>query len=326
MGAFDGEAATFVEALHLTRQESAFESLRVRPHVPSLVHPVAVDRASHLFRKARMMTSSPPIVALVYDFDGTLAVGNVQEHSFIPELGMSAQEFWDISNREAQTHDADQILTYMRQMLLQVEKRGGKLTRADLRRHGQSVRFFAGVPEWFARMNRSASEIGLDLRHFIISSGIRSMIEGCSIAQEFEGIFASSFIFDAHDAAVWPGLSINYTTKTQYLFRINKGIENCWDNEAINRWMAPENRPIPFENMIFVGDGETDIPSMKMVRHQGGHAVAVFDPEKWDSLQQRIYGLIAEDRVNFVAPADYSEGSQLDVTVRGLLGRIRQRR
>jgi hypothetical protein len=130
------------------------------------------------------------------------------------------------------------------------------------------------------------------------------------------------FIYDDDGVAVWPALSINYTTKTQYLFRINKGIDNCWDNEAINKWVPEESRPIDFKNMIFIGDGETDIPSMKMVRHQGGQAVAVFDPSKWDNLQHRIYGLIAEDRVNFVASADYTEGSQLDVTVRGLLGRM----
>ena len=170
--------------------------------------------------------------------------------------------------------------------------------------------------------NEYAAGVGLELQHFIVSSGVRSMIEGCPIAGEFQQIYASSFIFDENGVAVWPGLSINYTTKTQYLFRINKGIENCWDNEAVNKWMSMETRPVPFQNMIFIGDGETDIPSMKMVRHQGGQAVAVFDPEKWDRLQERIYGLIAEDRVNFVAPAVYEKGSQLDVTVRGLLGRM----
>lgn len=260
--------------------------------------------------------------AIVYDFDGTLAVGNVQEHSFIPELQMSAAEFWEISNGEAKTHDADQILTYMRQMLLQAHKRGIEVTREALMRHGEKVEFFQGVADWFGRMNAYAESIGLDLRHYIISSGIRSMIKGCPIAHEFEQIFASSFIYDEQGVAIWPALSINYTTKTQYLFRINKGIDNCWDNEAINKWLPEDDRPISFQNMIFIGDGETDIPSMKMVRHQGGHAIAVFDPKKWTNLQDRIYGLIAEDRVNFVAPADYAESSQLDVTVRGLLGRM----
>lgn len=260
--------------------------------------------------------------ALVYDFDGTLARGNIQEHSFIPGLGVDSKEFWERSNGAARQHDADQILTYMYEMMTQAQACGQKLTRDSLFAHGRTVPFFDGVESWFDRINGYAMSQGLALEHYVISSGIREMILGCPIAKEFQQIFASSFLYNEEGEAVWPALSINYTTKTQYLFRINKGIDNCWDNEAINRWVPPGKRHLPFENMIFLGDGETDIPSMKMVRHQGGYAVAVFDPQRWDQLQSRIYGLIAEDRTNFVAPADYSEGSQLEVTVRGLLGRI----
>lgn len=260
--------------------------------------------------------------AIVYDFDGTLARGNIQEHSFIPGIGMEIAEFWKRSNGLAREHDADQILTYMYEMIVQTRARGLKLTRETLFKHGGIVPFFKGVESWFGRINTYAKSRGLELEHYVISSGIREMILGCSIAAEFKQVFASSFLYNEEGEAVWPALSINYTTKTQYLFRINKGIDNCWDNEAINRWVPPAERHLPFESMLFIGDGETDIPSMKMVRHQGGYAVAVFDPEKWDDLQTRICGLIAEDRTNFVAPADYSEGSQLEVTVRGLLGRI----
>lgn len=273
--------------------------------------------------KPQDMTSTSKVpAAIVYDFDGTLARGNIQEHSFIAELGMTPDEFWAITNGAARDHDADQILTYLREMIIQSEKRGKPLTKEILQHHGREVPYFQGVTTWFERMNTYANNIGLELSHFIISSGVRSMIRGCSIAKEFKQIYASSFLFDDDGVARWPALSINYTTKTQYLFRINKGILNCWDNTAVNRWMPPQSRPVPFENMIFLGDGETDIPSMKMVRHQGGQAIAVFDPEKWENLQARIYGLIAEDRVNFVAPANYESGSQLDVTVRGLLGRM----
>jgi phosphoserine phosphatase len=260
--------------------------------------------------------------AIVYDFDGTLARGNIQEHSFIRALDMEISDFWQHSNSEAERHDADQILTYMREMLLRAKKNNLQVTRESLTAHGADVPFFEGVETWFDRMNTYGEENGLALQHYIISSGIRQMIRGCAIAHQFAQIYASSFIYDDDGVAVWPALSINYTTKTQYLFRINKGIDNCWDNKAINTWIPAEKRSVPFQNMIFVGDGETDIPSMKMVRHQGGFAVAVFDPDRWESLQERIYGLIAEDRANFVAPADYSQGSQLDVTVRGLLGRI----
>jgi hypothetical protein len=193
-----------------------------------------------------------------------------------------------------------------------------------LQEHGRKVCFFKGVPDWFDRINIYARGLGLELEHYIISSGIREIIEGCTVADHFKMVFASSFLYE-DGVAVWPALSINYTTKTQYLFRINKGIDNCWDNKAINKWMPLSQRPLPFSNMIFLGDGETDIPTMKMIRHQGGAAVAVFDPDRWDHLQERIHALIAENRADFVAAADYSPGSQLEVTVKGLLGRIRLR-
>ena len=263
--------------------------------------------------------------AIIYDFDGTLARGNIQEHTFIPSLNVEARDFWERANAEAEKHDADQILTYMREMLLQAQANDQCVTRDSLMAHGAHVPFFEGVESWFERMNLYAEKNGLKLQHYVVSSGIRQMIRGCSIARHFSQIYASSFLYDDEGVAVWPALSINYTNKTQYLFRINKGVENCWDNKAVNTWIPTAERPLPFENMVFVGDGETDIPSMKMVRHQGGFAVAVFDPQRWESLQKRIYGLIAEDRANFVAPADYREGSQLDVTVRGLLGRIAMR-
>jgi phosphoserine phosphatase len=259
--------------------------------------------------------------ALIYDFDGTLAQGNMQEHSFLPTLNIEPAEFWRKSNGEAESQDADKILTYMREMLVRAAAANVKITRRVLQDHGKDLSLFRGVTTWFERMNEYAESQGLELEHFVISSGVREMIEGCEVASEFKQIFASSFLYE-NEVAVWPGLSINYTTKTQYLFRINKGIENCWDDTAVNKWIPESQRPYPFHNMIFIGDGETDIPTMKMVRHQGGYAVAVFDPDKWDHLQQRIHGLIAEDRANFVAAADYSEGSQLDVTVKGLLGRI----
>jgi hypothetical protein len=191
-------------------------------------------------------------------------------------------------------------------------------------RHGEHLPLFDGLGDWFGRINKYGKDIGLDVRHYVVSSGIREMIEGSSIHDAFERIYASRFAYDANDNSCWPSVAINYTAKTQFLFRINKGIDNTWDNDAINRWIPLNERPQPFERMIFVGDGDTDIPSMKMVRHQGGVAVAVFDPEKWETAahQSKIHRLIAEDRANYVASADYREGSQLDVTIRGVLGRM----
>ncbi|SOB99192.1 haloacid dehalogenase-like hydrolase [Stappia indica] len=258
--------------------------------------------------------------AIVYDFDGTLSPGSMQQHSFIPSLGYTDHSaFWREVKAEAKQRDGDEILAYMQHMI-----RDGHVTRDQLRSHGEKLPLFKGVFGWFSRFNEYAYSRHLLLEHYVISSGNLEMIEGCSIAKEFKHIFASSFAYDEGGHAIWPSVAVNFTNKTQFLFRINKGIMNSWDGEAVNRWIPMQERDIPFERMIFIGDGDTDIPSMKMIRHQGGTAIAVFDPEQWEemSAQNKVHRLIAEDRANYVAPADYRQNSQLDVTVRGILGRI----
>jgi len=275
-----------------------------------------------------MTQSSPlppplPTAAIIYDFDGTLARGNVQEHSFLPALRIDTARFWDDVQATARLHDADGILVYMWRMLEAARAVGVPITRDALRDHGADIPLFEGVLQWFERMTQYAAQRQLRLEHYVVSSGNDEIIRGCPISDRFREIYASRFIYDADGRAVWPGLAINYTTKTQFLFRINKGISNSWDNAAVNRWIPLAERPVPFERMIFIGDGDTDIPSMKMVRHQHGQAIAVYDPERWSEPDSRakLHKLIAEDRANFVAPADYREGSQLDVIVKGILGR-----
>jgi hypothetical protein len=193
-----------------------------------------------------------------------------------------------------------------------------------LHKYGAKTPLFDGVEDWFTRVDGHALESGLALEHYVISSGNEEMIAGTKIAQRFKKIFGSRYRYDAQGHAEWPAVAINYTSKTQYLFRINKGVDNSWNNEPVNRWIPMRDRPVPFSRIIYFGDGDTDIPSMKMVRHQGGHSIAVFDPERWAKreLQSKVYNLIAEDRAHFVVPADYRDGSQLDVTVKGILGRI----
>ena len=119
---------------------------------------------------------------------------------------------------------------------------------------------------------------------------------------------------------------VNYTTKTRFLFRINKGIENCLDHRAIDEWIDPQDRPVPFSRMIFLGDSATDIPAMKLVRELGGYSVAVFAPAQWrePECQRKIHKLMAEDRVSYVAEGDYRGTSLLDVSVEGVLQRIRR--
>lgn len=265
----------------------------------------------------------PKRTALIYDFDGTLARGNLQETSFIPNIGMTKEDFWAEVKVRTRDHDADEILVYMHLMLDKAREQGVQVTVEDLRRHGEEAPLFPGLADksWFDRVNAHAAERGLVLEHYIVSSGIHEMIEGCAIRDAFRQVFASKFIY-AEGVAAWPGVGINYTTKTQYLFRINKGIDNHWDNVSINSYMPEDERPIPFERMIFLGDGDTDIPTMKMLTHKGGHSVAVYDTDRTDRDLKKIHKLISDGRVEFVAPADYEENSQIDIIVKGILGRI----
>lgn len=269
--------------------------------------------------------NAPLRTAIVYDFDGTLAPRNLPEHSFLPALGIDEPAaFWREVKEEAKAQDGCEILAYMHRMLEVAKAKGMLVTRQLLQEHGQSVPLFAGVEDWFAEIDAYGREKNLAIEHYVISSGILEFIEGCRIYPRFRKVFASAYAYDEAGHAKWPSSAINYTNKTQFLFRINKGIDNVWDNSAINAWQPKQERRIPFSRMVFLGDGDTDIPSMKMVRQKGGQAVAVFDPELFEQRksQGRLERLIAEDRVDYVAEADYSSDSLLRVVVRGILGRM----
>ncbi|MCY3874699.1 MAG: HAD family hydrolase [Rhodobacteraceae bacterium] len=256
--------------------------------------------------------------ALVYDFDGTLARGCLQDVSFIPDIGMKKKKFWEEVRARARDQDVDEILMYMQLML---EKKPDKVTAKYLSSHGKGAKLFDGLADrsWFDRINKHANGLGLSLEHYIVSSGIEEMIEGCRIRDAFTSVFASKFHY-RDCVAECPGVAINYTTKTQYLYRISKGIENHWDRKEINRQIPSNELPIPFRRMVFLGDGDTDVPSMTMLRKKGGHSVAVYDPKK--NGRNEVHELIADNRVNFVAPADYREGSELGIIVKGVLSHI----
>ncbi len=262
--------------------------------------------------------------AIIYDFDGTLARGNMQEVSFIPSIGMKPQQFWDSVYPETQKADGDGILMYMQMMLAAAKQVDQPVTKQALRDHGRDVALFEGLRDlsWFDRMNAYGAEVGLEIEHYIISAGLTEMIEGCPIAKAFRHVYASKYVYDADDVAIWPAVGVNYTTKTQYLFRINKGVLNHCEHEKINRFMADDERPVPFERMIFLGDGDTDVPTMKMMHTKGGYSIAVYDPDNTPRDTRKIHRLISEDRVNFVAAADYREGTAVDLIVKGLIGRI----
>ena len=262
--------------------------------------------------------------AIIYDFDGTLARGNMQEVTFIPSIGVEIGAFWAEAERLTKDADADGILMYMQLMIHHARANGAPITRQTLSDHGKEVALFEGLKDlsWFDRMNAFGAQYGLDIEHYIISAGLEEMIEGTPIRPALTHVFASHYVYDEKGEAAWPAVGVNYTTKTQYLFRINKGVNNHWEHERINHFIPDAERSIPFERMIFLGDGDTDVPTMKMMHTKGGFSIAVYDPRSNERDQKKVYSLISEDRVNFVAAADYREGSALDLIVKGLVGRI----
>ncbi len=257
-------------------------------------------------------------IALIYDFDGTLAAGNMQEYDFIPAVGKSNIEFWDESNRLAKEQDADQILTYMALMIHEAQAKGLSLRREAFQESGKRVELFPGVLEWFDRINDYGEAQGVRVLHYINSSGLKEIIEGTPIADKFRKIYACSFLYNVDGIAYWPGVAVNYTNKTQFIFKINKGVESVYDTKQVNKFMEEKQRPVPFSRMIYVGDGTTDIPCMRLVKNFGGHSIAVYNP-KDEEKRGDMNTLIRDNRVNHVCPADYSDGSEMDTVVKAII-------
>ena len=264
-------------------------------------------------------------IALVYDFDGTLSPQPMQEYTVLPEIGISPQAFWDECQREAQKYNADAMLTYMRLLTEKIEARQTHLNKKKLRDLAKSIRYFPGVETWFERINQhvSATSAGkVKIKHYIISAGLKEILEGIKIRQHFERMYASEYYFDHHDVARFPTVVINDTSKTQYIFRINKGIEDI--NRSINDYMPESDRPIPFENMLYIGDGLTDVPCMTVTKNNGGFAVAVHKPRNPHSISV-CRKLARADRIDYFAPADYREGKILERRVKLILDVIMAR-
>ncbi|MBQ5635595.1 MAG: haloacid dehalogenase-like hydrolase [Alistipes sp.] len=257
-------------------------------------------------------------VALIYDFDGTLAAGNMQEYDFIPAVGKSNKEFWSDANKMAEEQDADQILTYMALMIREAQAKGLSLRREAFQESGRKVVLYPGVEEWFERINSYGESQGVKILHYINSSGLKEIIEGTTIADRFQKIYACSFLYNVDGIAYWPGVAVNYTNKTQFIFKINKGVESVYDTKLVNRYMEEKSRPVPFSRMIYVGDGTTDIPCMRLVKNFGGHSIAVYNP-KDKGRRNEMNTLIRDNRVNHVCPADYSDGSEMDTVVKAII-------
>jgi haloacid dehalogenase-like hydrolase len=259
--------------------------------------------------------------AIAYDFDGTLAPGNMQEHLFIPKIKMKKREFWREVKRLAKEHEADDILIYMGLMLERAAAEHVPARKADIRALGRGLKLFSGVEDWFRRINTYGKQSGVSVEHYVISSGIREMVAGTSIGRKFRAIFASSFWYDHNEVATRPALALNYTTKTQYLFRINKGSLSVHDHDTINAYVAPDERAVPFENIVYIGDGETDVPCFRLVKDQNGHSIAVYKPGGHGARQVALK-IMEDGRVNFIAPADYNDGKRLDRIVKAIIDKV----
>ena len=263
-----------------------------------------------------------PIIALIYDFDGTLSPGNMQEVGFIQAIGQTPEEFWAKSDCIAQGQDASNILAYMKLMFDEAHKNGIRLTREDFKRYGADIKLFDGVREWFRNVNEYGEAHGVKIEHYINSSGLKEIIEGSPIAREFKHIFAGSFIYDASGEAEWPGIAVDFTAKTQFLFKIQKGIFSSRDAKKVNESWADDQKRIPFTNMIYFGDGDTDVPSMKIVNMFGGNAIAVFNPAvpHKRSVAQK---LLRQGRVNFITPASYTRDSRTFRLVCAIIDKVK---
>ena len=263
------------------------------------------------------MMSNLPIAAIMYDFDKTLSPRDMQEYAFIPELKMENDVFWDKCRQMIMDNKMDQILAYMYVMIR--EAKGKKLlNRNEFNKLGKSVQLFDGVATWFHRIDQYASKQDLAVEHYIISSGLKEIIEGTKIAKYFKAIYAAEFCYDESGSPVWPSMTVNYTSKTQFLFRINKGVLDVTQNEALNEYTPENKRRIPFANMIYIGDGLTDVPCMKLTKSNGGHSIAVYQGER-STLVNRM---LLQGRVDFVAPANYSKDSPMESIVFSILDKI----
>ncbi len=257
-------------------------------------------------------------IALVYDFDGTLSPRPMQEYAFLPQIGADARAFWEESNALAKRERADPLITYMHLMYKKAKDKGVRIDREALVAQGKQVEFYPGVEDWFDAITAYVKRHGVQLRHYLVSSGLTEIVEGTSIYRRFHNVFASEYWFDAYDLP-YPKRVITDTGKTQYLFRINKGVEDL--GESINQHMPETSRPIPFGNMIYFGDGDTDVPSMAVMRKNGGYAVAVYPAGKSKG-RAKCVELFRAGRCDFFAPADYREGSDLFRRTCLLLDRI----
>ena len=259
-----------------------------------------------------------PIVAIMYDFDKTLITRDMQEYTFIPSLGMQPDDFWDGTQTLASEQQMDSVLAYMYAMMIRAEANGKPLKREDLVECGQHVVYLPGVEGWFERINGYGKEAGVEVEHYVLSSGLKEIIDGTSIAKHFKKIFASEFFYGEDGKAIWAKMAVNYTNKTQFVYRINKGVLDISNNVDVNASTPESDRRVFFNNMIYLGDGLTDVPCMKLVKLSGGHSIALYQ----DGQKEKVQPLLKHERVDWIFQADYREGQPLDVAMKNLIYKL----
>ena len=265
------------------------------------------------------MEAKKPILALMYDFDHTLSPRDMQEYAFIPELGMKADDFWNLCQHTGVVHRMDPILAYMYVMIWEARKRGMHLNRETFHRQGAKVELFNGLDSWFERVNDYGESLGFHVEHYILSSGLKEIVEGTPIANRFKMIYAAEYVYNENTGEPeWPAMAVNYTNKTQYIYRINKGILDVTENERLNEHTPHDMRRVPFTNMIYVGDGSTDVPCMKLVASRGGHSIGVYTGRR----KAAVNDMLIHGRVHFIAPTDYSADSEMEKIVFGIFDSV----
>ncbi len=258
-----------------------------------------------------------PIIALIYDFDKTLCTTDMQNYTFIPNLGLTPGEFWGKCGELSNKTGCERILSYMYTMITECRKKGIKLTKEYLMSLGKDIIYYPGVLTWFERINKIGEDLGFKVEHYVISSGTKEILEGCDIYKFFKEVYGCEFLYDDEtNEPVWPKLSINYTAKTQFFYRISKGALNQTDDAGVNEKRG--DRRVPYTNMIYFGDGMTDIPCMILAKNNGGTSIAVYQEGQKD----KVINLYEDDRVNFIAEADYSEGKDLEQLVKLVIQRL----
>lgn len=251
-----------------------------------------------------------PIVAIMYDFDKTLSTTDMQNYSFIPNLGLTPEEFWQSTTEFTDKTGVERILSYMYMMIEKAKEKGITISRKYLQECGKSIKFFPGVTTWFKRINEYGKEKGVIVEHYLVSSGTKEIVEGCSIYDQFTEAYGCEYFYNDKGEPVWPKLAINYTQKTQFFFRIAKGVTNITDDNAVNQ--KSNGLRVPYRNIIYMGDGMTDIPCMTLVKRNGGRSIAVY-PEKDADKVRQIY---LDGRCSFICPANYNADSDLEKVVK----------